>query len=394
MKGHFLSGTILLSLFLTISWPSPLPAQEKPDEKEKIKTHYVIKVDGEDVYIDMGNMDGVISGMVLLVYKTGISIKHPVTGKEIGGSVYLGQVAVREVSDEFCIAAAEPSIKGKLKEGFEVKFHEDDLKKIMVPAQKPPEPLEGKQPVVIAKTSTPAKTEKPKPRPRSSAGIPSFQDDIKKYRGKNNRVSTRYQFVQGGFAEDEMEFYHKAEVDLMYRIFKMLYSIKFGIGVADGQGNIATEKCDDFPCHIAFDYGFTELEFRFHDYFSVIPTFQLGMNNNGIGAGGAFKVRIGPELSTNLELGASTAALIGSQALIQFNHWFHPRFKMQSAVIWENYIAGQDVVRVTLGPEFDVTDLISLIAIFGYGGKDVDSMGPTIGIGIAFNFHTGWFWGE
>ena len=148
------------------------------------------------------------------------------------------------------------------------------------------------------------------------------------------------------------------------------------------------------PCHLAFDYGFTELEFRFHDYFSITPTFQLGMNNDGVGVGGALKIRIGPELSTNLELGGSTASLIGSQALIQFNHWFHPRFKMQSAVIWENYIAGQDVVRITLGPEFNVTDLISIIGIFGYGGKDVDSMGPTIGLGTAFNFHTGWFWSK
>jgi len=378
----FLSSVILLGFFLLVSGISPASAQNQETKPPEVKKHYVIKVDGDDIYVDMGNLDGVKAGMALLVYKTGITITHPVTGEKISGSVFLGVLSVKEVSDQFSIANPEAEIKSKVQNGYEVKFRDEDLKKILEPKTE--------------ELPQPALTEPPayKPAPTSQTALgPDYAQDIKRYRGKNNRVSFRYQYAEDG----DKEFYHLAEVDLMYRIFKLIYSIKFGIGLADGKGLIDTKNCDyhtDGICHLAFNYGFTEVEFRFHDYFSIIPAYQLGMNNNGVGSGFSGKIRIGPELSTNLVMGGSYAQLMGGRALIQFNHYFHERFKMTGEVVWENYIAGASVVRVALGPDVDLTDLISMNLIIGYGGKDVDHMGITAGLGMAFNFRTRWFWSE
>lgn len=374
----FISSVILLGFFILVLGTAPAAAQNPGTKPPEVKKNYVIKIDGDDIYVDMGNLDGVKAGMTLLVYKTGISITHPVTGEKISGTVFLGPLNVKEVSDQFSIANPTAETKGKVQNGYEVKFRDEDLAIIQQPK--------------IAREPVPVVIEPPVERPVRSSG---YAQDLKRYGGKNNRVSSRYYYAQGG----EKEFYHLAEVDLMYRIFRFLYSIKFGIGLADGKGMISTKDCtadadNGEACHLAFNYGFTEAEFRFHDYFSIIPAYQLGMNNDGVGSGVSGKIRIGPELSTNLVLGGTYAQLMGGQTLIQFNHYFHERFKMTGEVVWENYIAGSSVVRVALAPEVDLTDLISANLIIGYGGKDVNNMGITVGGGIAFNFRTRWFWSD
>ena len=373
----FISSVILLGFLLLVSGILPASAQDPGAKPLEVKKHYVIKIDGDDIYVDIGNLDGARTGMILLVYKTGITITHPITGEKISGSVFLGQLNVKEVSDQFSIVNPEAEIKGKVQNGYEVKFRDEDLGKILEP-----------------KTVELPPTLKPAASPQATSGS-SYAQDLKRYRGQNNRVSTRYQYAAGG----SKEHYHLGEVDLMYRVFKLIYSIKFGIGLAEGQGRINTKNCDynstdSGTCPLAFNYGYTEVEFRLHDYFSFIPTYQLGMNNNGIGSGFSGKIRIGPELSTNLVLGGSYTQLIGGQSVIQFNHYFQERFKLESEVVWENYITGASVVRVALGPEVDLTDLLSLNFLIGYGGKDVDNMGITVGAGMAFNFRTGWFWSE
>ena len=66
-------ASVLTSLFLVVN------AAAAPAPKG-----YVVKVSGAQVWLDYGTADGAAPGRGFQVYSEGESIKHPITGEELG----------------------------------------------------------------------------------------------------------------------------------------------------------------------------------------------------------------------------------------------------------------------------------------------------------------------
>jgi hypothetical protein len=69
----------------------------------------VVAVEGEAVFLDLGESSGVQVGQELLVFRKGERFRHPITGKALGQyESVLGYAQVRRVSAEFSEAAFVP----------------------------------------------------------------------------------------------------------------------------------------------------------------------------------------------------------------------------------------------------------------------------------------------
>jgi hypothetical protein len=69
----------------------------------------VVAVEGEAVFLDLGEASGVQVGQEFLVFRKGESFRHPITGKALGQyENVLGYAHVRSVSAEFSEAAFVP----------------------------------------------------------------------------------------------------------------------------------------------------------------------------------------------------------------------------------------------------------------------------------------------
>ena len=66
---------------------------------------YIIRIDGEQIILDVGRNGGLKRGMKCVIYKEGESIKHPITGEILGKETKeLGEVLVSEVFDKYSVA--------------------------------------------------------------------------------------------------------------------------------------------------------------------------------------------------------------------------------------------------------------------------------------------------
>lgn len=67
----------------------------------------IIKVDADELFIDIGSLNGVKRGSKCVVFREGESIKHPISGEILGKKVTrLGEIIVIQVNDKF--AAVKP----------------------------------------------------------------------------------------------------------------------------------------------------------------------------------------------------------------------------------------------------------------------------------------------
>ena len=66
----------------------------------------VVAVEGDTVYIDLGEQSGVLAGQEFVVFRRGEAFHHPITGKQLGYyESILGHAHVRRVQAEFAEAA-------------------------------------------------------------------------------------------------------------------------------------------------------------------------------------------------------------------------------------------------------------------------------------------------
>ena len=66
---------------------------------------FIIKIDGEDLILDVGRNGGLRKGMKCHVYREGKEIKHPITGEILGKETkILGEILVKDVFDKYCVS--------------------------------------------------------------------------------------------------------------------------------------------------------------------------------------------------------------------------------------------------------------------------------------------------
>ncbi len=68
---------------------------------------YIIRIDGQEVILDIGRTGGLKRGMKCIIYKEGAEIKHPITGEVLGKETkVLGEVLVKDAFDKYSVATA------------------------------------------------------------------------------------------------------------------------------------------------------------------------------------------------------------------------------------------------------------------------------------------------
>jgi TolB-like protein len=79
---------------------------------------YIIKIDGDNVILDVGRTGGLKRGMKCHIYKEGEPIKHPITGEILGKETkIMGEVLVTEAFDKYCTAKTIKAEGGMLSIG-------------------------------------------------------------------------------------------------------------------------------------------------------------------------------------------------------------------------------------------------------------------------------------
>lgn len=375
-RSRRLRHLLLLPLLMLVA-PSLVPQSAEAQEVEASIRFYVLAVEGDRVFIDMGRKDGVADSQVLQVFKTNVTFDHPVSGQKVVGTTYLADLTVIEVSDAFSIAKAQPTVLAQLKPGYEVRFRPQDLESVRSARAQLRE--------MAAKLQVDEETWEQRAR-----------REMVRFNNNNNRISTSTEVVY--FSPDD--YYNRVQADFTYRLFRGLYAVRFGVGSMNGRGlldswNEELGQMQTLPDDVAFYYGYTQMELRLAPYFSLMPTLQLGLNNSGVGFGFGGNMRIGPELGTNIVISGNIANLVGSQVGLSYNHYINERLFLSGRAAWENYVTGSSsdpAVRVLLGLHYDLTRNLQLDLSGGLGGRDIKSMGPSAMVGLSFNFPTGLWW--
>ncbi|TNF32480.1 MAG: hypothetical protein EP329_10060 [Deltaproteobacteria bacterium] len=210
-----------------------------------------------------------------------------------------------------------------------------------------------------------------------------------RYRGHRHRLNAFGELVS--FGGDE--FYAHWEADYFYRLFSILYRLRMGLGSYNGQGYLRPATGGDvIPSQqdtvgVAWYYGYSEFEWRFDKYLSVLTKLMLGINNDGVGVGFEGILRIGDELGLNLEIGGLRAADLGTSGLFRLNIPAGRDWMFAGSVWVENLPLDEETgFRMALDANWFVTDNLSLRARVGLAARTIDRIGPNVGLGVAGHF--------
>lgn len=209
-----------------------------------------------------------------------------------------------------------------------------------------------------------------------------------RYRGHRHRLAAFGEVVS--FGGDE--FYAHWEADYFYRLFSTLYRLRMGLGSYNGQGYHVPPSGDVVPndqntVGVAWYYGYSEFEWRFHKYFAVLTKLMLGMNNDGVGVGFEGVLRIGDELGLNLEIGGLRAANLGTSGLFRLNIPAGRDWMFAGSVWVENLPLDEETgFRMALDANWFLSDNLSLMARVGLAARTIDRIGPNVGLGVAGHF--------
>lgn len=79
---------------------------------------YIIKIEGDQIILDVGRTGGLKRGMKCVIYKEGAEVKHPITGEILGRETkILGEVLVTEAFDKYSVAKTLKNEGGPLSIG-------------------------------------------------------------------------------------------------------------------------------------------------------------------------------------------------------------------------------------------------------------------------------------
>jgi len=77
---------------------------------------YVLRIEGADVFVDLGRADGAAPGTRLRVYRT-VEARHPATGKVLKDRFFLGELTVAEAGEALSRVQVPPELLSRLEVG-------------------------------------------------------------------------------------------------------------------------------------------------------------------------------------------------------------------------------------------------------------------------------------
>ncbi len=219
-----------------------------------------------------------------------------------------------------------------------------------------------------------------------------------------SRVNLAFQYVDF-YRFRHLDAYGQFEADFLYRTLyplrktgaalPQLYSLRIGFGAFHGTGGPVDSVVEAAEGdhrrglrEVGFNFGFTELELRFAESLAFMGRGIVGIADDGLDFGVQGSVRLGPELGTNLVLGALTVGEIGQTWLLRLSWDTVPSVPMSASVEVTTWpVGGSDPgVRLLYEARYRFTPWFELGGRIGYGLRNINHGGMTLGIGTVFSW--------
>ncbi len=202
--------------------------------------------------------------------------------------------------------------------------------------------------------------------------------------GVRDEIATTSELVSYHSSSGQKDYYYRLEGEYLHRIFKTVYSMRFGAGYLAGQavdGNM-------MPANIGFLYAYSEAELRSSVApIAFIPRVIFGVNDSGVGGGFEGRVRIGDELGMNFESGITVLSRLGFETFTTLA--IHPTAKTRvalSAYLENLPFANELGFRSYADLRYRFARATSAMVRLGVAARSIDTIGPDTGVGVTFGF--------
>ncbi|MCY1078477.1 hypothetical protein [Archangium lansingense] len=219
------------------------------------------------------------------------------------------------------------------------------------------------------------------------------------YGQRRSRVSAFSEYVDYGSqtlnGTRYSDRYYRLEADYLYRLFTQVGGLRIDsirIGVGHLRANtppfgLTAQEGEVLPeLRPGLDYGFSEVDVGFSQYFGLAVRLTLGGNATGFAAGFGGRVRIGRPNGARAELEGEYTGGLGGAGTLRLAWDTVPRFPMSAAVQVTNVPSGPTGVRLLYRVDYRFSEAFSLGALAGYQARASKGGGPTLGLAASYGW--------
>ncbi len=201
---------------------------------------------------------------------------------------------------------------------------------------------------------------------------------LARYGGHRSRFALRGDVVaygsrpfgaEGTRSERYSDQYWRTEAEYTYRTLDVLHDFRFGIGVmraqwpTDTAGTALVERYEDdtVPDTPGVNYGFGEVNFELHRWFSAGARLILGATGEGFAAGLGAIARIGDLTSTHLSARIEGLQDVGVSTDLRLHWTTIPRFPMNLGTEYTNWPASlPKAANLSFGVGWEASDAFTI----------------------------------
>lgn len=224
-------------------------------------------------------------------------------------------------------------------------------------------------------------------------------------RTDRSNLHTSFEYVDFYANHFNRDYYLRFETDFQYVLGSWFYGLRMGFGIFEGLGgpvDVVDWSGDDAtradPQPISYRYGFTQLEFRFHELFYVMGRLSVGSarayeTEDGrsedpealVGGGG--RIRIGRPTGTNLELGGGYIEDLGYEADLSVNLGLVENVPLRGYIIVTDMpVRGDLGVRLVAEAGWQPVSWFEFTVLAGYNIRTINHQGLSLGLGASFHW--------
>ncbi len=175
------------------------------------------------------------------------------------------------------------------------------------------------------------------------------------------------------------------EADFLFRLRRpMLYGIRIGMGVINGEGGFKDQPAPEVA---GFQYGYTEFEFRTMPTRAYLARIIAGLGRNGLGFGAEGRVRFGEEEKSNLSFALSSLEDVGFLSEVRMQWAALQHVPLGFAVgVTDQPNNGDIGVRLSGDIGYRALSWFQPTLRVSYQGRSVQHSGLGVGLGMVFDW--------
>lgn len=212
-------------------------------------------------------------------------------------------------------------------------------------------------------------------------------EELARY-GVADEASTLAELVSYRSRDGVNDYYTRIQGEYLHRIFKGVYSMRFGGGWLRGHSIDRDNSGVLKGREVGFLYAYTEAEFRSASVpFAFLPRMIFGVNDNGVGGGVQARIRVGDELGMNFEAGVTVVSEIGFETFTTLT--VNPTRRLTlalSAHLEDLPLADELGFRSHVDARLKIMPRLWGTLRLGVAARSIDTIGPDTGLGFAVGF--------